>query len=226
MRYFIEGLQGDLQAHVSLGQPTTFQEAESLARMKDIVNKRQGVSDTQQIITQMKTMFSELKGQSAESTKVMAAVAPSPGPSANDKRFDELSKQMRQIQKQLQQNQHSNANYAMAAYDRQIPPSRSFSPRNWQEQPNRQYDQLQRQVARLENDMRRYQNPRRPDFRSFGRSFRSTEGDPICTFCNRVGHTWRVCRQRNRDPRVPPPQNRAPPSGPSSQRLNHSQLNG
>ena len=51
VRYFIEGLQGDLQAYVSLGRPKTFQEAESLARMKDIVNRRQGASDTQSVLT-------------------------------------------------------------------------------------------------------------------------------------------------------------------------------
>lgn len=133
---------------------------------------------------------------------------------------------MNQMQKQMQQQLQLNANYAMASYDQPYPPSRSFSPRNWQDQPNRQYDQLQNQVARLADDFRRYQNPRRPDFRSYGRSFRSTEGDPICTFCNRVGHTWRLCRQRNRDPRLPPPPNRVSPSGPSSNRPNHSQLNG
>lgn len=59
MRYFIEGLQGDLQSYVSLGRPTNFQEAESSARMKDIVNKRQGVSDTKTIISEVKTLFSD-----------------------------------------------------------------------------------------------------------------------------------------------------------------------
>ncbi|KAL9988264.1 hypothetical protein ACROYT_G002693 [Oculina patagonica] len=114
MRYFIEGLQGDLQAHVWLKQPKNFQEAESLARMKDIVNKRQGVSDRQQIISQMKTMFSEFKRQNAESTKVIGAAAPCPGPSASDKKLDELSNQMKQIQEQLEQRQQQlNAQYAL-----------------------------------------------------------------------------------------------------------------
>ena len=58
VRYFIEGLQGDLQAYVWLGRPKTFQEAESLARMKDIVNRRQGATDTHSVLKQMETMFS------------------------------------------------------------------------------------------------------------------------------------------------------------------------
>ena len=92
MRFFIEGLQGDLQAYVSLGRPTNFQEAESLARMKDIVYKRQGVSETKTIISEMKTLFSDLMEKQANSNKVIAAAAPSPGPSASDKKIDEVSK--------------------------------------------------------------------------------------------------------------------------------------
>ena len=45
VRYFIERIQGDLPAYVSLGRPKTFQEAERLARMKDIVNRCQGATD-------------------------------------------------------------------------------------------------------------------------------------------------------------------------------------
>ena len=44
VRYFIAGLQGDLQAYVSLGRSKTLQEAESLARMKDVVNRHQGAT--------------------------------------------------------------------------------------------------------------------------------------------------------------------------------------
>ena len=36
VRYFIEGLQGDLQAYVSLGRPKTFQEAESYKSVQRI----------------------------------------------------------------------------------------------------------------------------------------------------------------------------------------------
>lgn len=233
MRYFIEGLQSDLQAYVSLGRPKNFREAESLARMKDIVNQRQGVSDTQSIITQMQAMFNKLMAQSSDSSKVVAAVAPAPVPSATDKRVDELAQQLKQFQKQQQhqkqqqkQQQYATAHYAMAAYDQPPGQQQQMSPsRNWEGHPNRQMEQLQRQVMRLENELKRYQNPRRPDFRSFGRSYRSTEGDPICTYCNRVGHTWRVCRQRERDPRLPPTNG---PSRPSNSRppFNRPPLNG
>ena len=43
MRYFIDGLQGDLQTYVSLQRPKTFHEAESLARIKDVITAHQWV---------------------------------------------------------------------------------------------------------------------------------------------------------------------------------------
>ena len=116
-------------------------------------------------------------------------------PSQINKRFDELSKQLKQLQKQTTHRPASHA--SVAAYDQpQSSPLRFNQTRNWQGQPTRQIDQMQRQINRLENELRRYQNPRRSDFRSYGRNFRTVEGDPICSFCQRVGHTWRTCQQR------------------------------
>ena len=227
VRYFIEGLQGDLQAYVSLGRPKTFQEAESLARMKDIVNRRQGATDTQSVLKQMETMFTKFMEQPRSTSALIAAAAPAQNMSNTDKKLDDLSTQIKQIQKQQQrQQQQLQASYAVAAYDQPPGTSRSSQPRPWQGGQNTQVDQLQRQVTRLENELRRYQNPRQPDFRSFGRSYRSTEGDPICTYCNRVGHTWRSCRQRTRDPRLPPPNNQPPPPRQPIDRSPNSQLNG
>ena len=89
MRVLIEGLPPDLQCHVSLGRPKTNQE--SMARIKDVVNQRQGVSDSQAILTQMQTMFKDL--MTSNNAKVVAATATAPPPSLPDKRVDELSKQ-------------------------------------------------------------------------------------------------------------------------------------
>ena len=62
---------------MSLGRPKTFQEAESLARMKDIVNRRQGVTDSQSVLTKMQTMFTKFMEQPSNS-KVIAAAEPAP----------------------------------------------------------------------------------------------------------------------------------------------------
>ena len=133
VRYFIEGLQGDLQAYVSLGRPKTFQEGESLARMKDIVNLRQGSTDTQSVLKQMETMFSKFMEQPRSTSKVIAAAAPAQNMSNADKKLDDLSAQIKQLQKQQQrQQQQMQASYAMAAYDQPSGTSRFSQPRNWQ----------------------------------------------------------------------------------------------
>ena len=140
-------------------------------------------------------MFDRFMATTSDSSKVVAGATAATGPSAIDKRLNELTKLVKRIQKHQQQ---AASNYAMPAYDQTQQQSR-----NWQGQPNRQIEQLQWQVSCLQDELRRYQNPRQSDFRSFGRSIRTTEGDPICTYCQRVGHTWHNSRQRiRRDPHL------------------------
>lgn len=226
MRYFVEWLKGDLQAYVALQRPKTLQEAESYARMKHTVNKCQGLSDNS-TLTQVTSLLTRLSDKLAHSpsSQSVAAIASSPPP-AEDKRYEILTQQIKQLQQQQRRMQIANT---VAAYDSPQGGPQRFPNPNWQPQSDRQIDQLQREVARLDNDLRRYQNPRRPDYRSFGRNFRSVEGDPICSFCNRVGHSWRTCRQRNRDPRLPPANTNAPPQraigGPPNFRQTTSQGN-
>ena len=90
----------------------------------------------------------------------VAAALHSPAPSENVK-FDQLSNQIKQLQKQLQQ---VSSNSAMAAYDRPPPQPRPPQSDAWQSQTNRQMQQLQNQVAHLENELCRYQDPRHLDF--------------------------------------------------------------
>ena len=167
--------------------------------MKELVANNQSVPDTQSVINQMEAMFQKLMTQTVSpKPPTIAATSAEPMPSQFNKRFDELSKQLKQLQKQTTQRPASHA--SVAAYDQpQSSPLRFNQTRNWQGQPTRQIDQMQRQINRLENELRRCQNPRRPDFRT-------VEGDPICSFCQRVGHTWRTCQQHGRDPRLPPNQ--------------------
>ena len=207
MRYFTQGLQPQIQSYVALARPKNFQEAESLARMKELVDTTQRTTETENILPRMETMFSKLMNQPPKlsDTKAVAAVSAEPNRSYIDQRFDELSRQFEQLQRQNQN--RAVPNTFAAAYDQQ--PRNTGNPfsnqtRVWQGGPNRQIDQLQRQVNRLESELRRYQNPRRPDFRSYGRNFRTVEGEPICSFCQRVGHTRRTCNQSGRDPRLPP----------------------
>ena len=156
------------------------------------MDNNQSVPDTQTVIDQMEAMFQKLMTQTV-STKLptIAAGSAEPIPSQIDKRFDELSKQLKQLEKQTTQRPAYSASVAASDQPQSDPP-RFNQTRNWQGPPTRQIDQMQRQLNRLENELRRYQNPRRPDLRSYGRNFRTVEGDPICSFCQRVGHTWRT----------------------------------
>ena len=160
-------------------------------------------------------MFDKFMAKTSDSSTVVAGATVVTGPSATDKRLDELTKLVKRIQKHQKQ---AASNYAMPAYDQTQQQSR-----NWQGQPNRLIEQLQWQVSRLQDELRCYQNPRQSDFRSFGRSIRTTEEDPICTYYQRVGHTWRNCRQCIRkDPRLPnatPNGQTRPPMGPGSRPL-------
>lgn len=95
MRYFIEGLQSDLQVYVALQRPKTLQEAESFARMKHTINQRQGLSDNTSAITQVTTLLSRLSDKLSDSTAspALAAIA-NPLPPPEDNRFHLLSKQI------------------------------------------------------------------------------------------------------------------------------------
>ena len=93
MRYLIDGLQGDLQTYVSLQRPKTFQEAEDLARIKDVVNKRQGMGQDPSVVRQLETILGKCLSK--------MVVAASSGPSV-EKRLENLSKKMSQLQRQQQ----------------------------------------------------------------------------------------------------------------------------
>lgn len=145
------------------------QEAESMARMKELVYKNQPKSDNQSALAQMQTILSHLFTQLTTSTKTVASAST---PSALEQRIDDVSKQIQQLQKQNQKFMASVLS-PVAAYDQhdRFPDTQSnrFRP----DQPNHQIEQLQRQVALLEDDLKRYQNPRNPEFCSFPPIFES-----------------------------------------------------
>ena len=68
MCYFTQGLQPHIQSYVTLARPKTFQEAESLARMKELVANNQSVPDTQSVINQMEAMLQKLMTHSVSQT--------------------------------------------------------------------------------------------------------------------------------------------------------------
>lgn len=57
LRYFTQGLNPEIQGYVTLARPKTLQEAESMARMKELVDKNQPKSDNQSALAQMQTVL-------------------------------------------------------------------------------------------------------------------------------------------------------------------------
>ena len=215
MRYFIEGLQGDLQVYVALQRPKNLEEAESFARMKHTINQRQGLSDSHSALTQVTTLLTGISDKLTNNTKAQSVAAISrPTTETECKRLDILAQQIDQLQQQQQFIEYGNTMAAINYY--QEPPL------PWQ------LEQLQQQVASLEDALRHYQNSQDANYRSFGRNYHSTEGGPFCSYCSRVGHTFHSCRQRARDSRLPPPTSRGPLleiEPPPPQHSNHTQGN-
>jgi len=128
IRYFIDGLQGDLKAHVSLAQQDTFQQAETLARVKHTVNKQQGVSDSNLIFDKMQTILTQIRDKLTDNTQVVAAASASS--SIQDRRYEALSRQIKQLQ--WQQQHQASAPNDTAVFDSPQGQFRSSQSRNWQ----------------------------------------------------------------------------------------------
>ena len=118
VRYFIEGLQSDLQVYVALQQPKTLQEAESFARMKHTINQRQGLSDshnyTMNQVAALLTRISDKLTQQSSIQSVAAVSLPTSG--EEDKRFQQLSEQIKQLQQQQQLIDFENSVAAFSHY--------------------------------------------------------------------------------------------------------------
>ena len=125
MRYFIQGLQPHFQSYVTLARPKDFQEAESLARMKELVDINQHASDSKSLLSQMETMFTKLMTQSkTPNPPTIAAVSTESTPPPLDKRLDDLSRQIKQLQKHNQQRPAPNSYIAAIAQPESAEPQR------------------------------------------------------------------------------------------------------
>ena len=164
MRYFIEGLQSDLQAYVALQRPKTLQEAESFARMKHTINQRQGLSDNNSALTRVTALLTRVLDKLPDNTKTEAVAAISrPEAETKGKRLDILSQQIEQLQQQQQFIEYANT---VAAFN------------YYQEEPSLdwQFEQLQERVDRLENALLHCQNQGGLSNRSFGHTYHTSEG--------------------------------------------------
>lgn len=75
--------------------------------------------------------------------------------------MDELSRQIKQLQKHDQQRPAPKSYIAALTQPENVELQRFSQMRSWPGQPHCQIDQMQRQINRLASELRRYQNPRR-----------------------------------------------------------------
>ena len=130
-------------------------------------------------------MFSKLMTRQPKhsDSKTVAAVSAEPSCLYIDQRFEELSKQIKQLQKQNQQSTVSNANMAAYEQPQYVGTPHFTQTRHWQGQPNHLVEQLQHQITCLENELRHKNQP--------VNLYHSMEHNGLkCTYCSRMGHSW------------------------------------
>ena len=200
MNCFISGLHDELKSHVILNRPTTFDEAESLARLKDAVSKstRCGKTDVHgptRLISQIQDLLTDQKMAEKQVET----------PSSNShqlerQRIAELEGQVQLLMSTINQPKESTV----------APISMSYRTGNTATQD---YDTMKKEIiAAVRDEIRRdnHQNapPHRqdtgtgftgntqyPQRESRGQNLRTTDGQPICNSCRKVGHVARYCRE-------------------------------
>ena len=173
MNIFINGLSDDLKTHVILNQPKTFAEAENLARLKDSVGKTLPPTFSAQTVQDRR--IKELEGQvnlllslaSQKKTQTIQALSTSHADIPHDvfQNFD-FDPCMPQNDNRFGNNDPRNLKEEVIAAIQT-----GFNNLNG----NKNWEDSQRRGAR-------------------GRNLRTTDGQPICNNCQRVGHVARYCR--------------------------------
>ena len=218
MNIFINGLTDEIKNHVILNQPDTFAKAENLARLRDAVTRNSSVRDSLTVARNIsqENRIKELEGQvsllvsmASQSKSQKVSVQPiqaiASGISAdfsvnpNTFEYESLSPHASAIQKELS----GFKKEMLAAIDAKFA-------REGQKPEKGKFSQQQRKG---------YSGAR-------GRNLRTTDGQPICNNCQRVGHVARYCRsqvplQQQQQPAAFFPQQQQQPQQPQS--LPHNQ---
>ncbi len=167
MNIFINGLSHELKTYVILNQPTSFAEAENFARLKDAVS-----------VPNASGTFTSTNH-----------------PQSDEKRIRELEGQVNLLMSSLvDKNKTSGFKTEpvnLVSYER---PEMKDNLQNVSEL-HQIIASLKVENERLANQMR---NRPQPQFQEGvrGRNLRTTDGQPICNNCFRVGHVSRYCNSR------------------------------
>ena len=196
MNVFINGLCDEIKNHVILNQPKSFAEAENLARLREAVFKNSGVSNS---LTVAQSVLQEQRIKELEShVNLLVSLA---------------------AQKKSDMSPHSNfgnqnvnsgissRNQSAQAVSQQQPVNISVldAPVN-----SGNMKALKDEIVAAINTGFQNNQPRRGrgQFRpslgnrggARGRNLRTTDGQPICNFCQKVGHVAKYCSERPQQP--------------------------
>ena len=218
MNIFINGFKPKLRSHVVLNQPTSFTEAEKLARLREAVTSTsEENSVTASSPTVHEQRIKELKGQVKLLLSLASNQTSSKLPSLNSITSDVPRNLLHDVPPPLE----SQGDYLAIGSRSEIHQVKA--------------DIIAAIQNSAQNNVRPSQNRFQPNYRnsgeSRGRNLRTTDGQPICNLCQRVGRVARYCQQRYNDyealrAQQLQPRFRQTPSRSQEQYLNQQDLNG
>ena len=196
MNVFINGLVKDLRNHVILGQPKTFAEAENLARLRNAVKRASGVSSpltaSQDKNALQEQKIKELEGQ----VNLLMSIA-----AKNNEQRASLPKPVQALEANAQIATKCQTNPFLPDPQPPVPSVSDFN--------SLKTDLIAAVDARLKsagNMPKRFASGTKPRpsqaAQNFarGRNLRTTDGQPICNYCQRVGHVSKYCHFRTQSP--------------------------
>ncbi|XP_065061270.1 uncharacterized protein LOC135688368 [Rhopilema esculentum] len=195
MNLFINGLSSELKSHVVLNQPTTFAEAEKLARLRDAVSKTSGVNAVAASgQTAQEHRIKELEGQ-VHLLLSLASNKNSPNPPP-----------LNAITGDISHNLSNHSELQIVDYNLHDFMSQHENIVSYFGDGKNEIQQAKTDIiAAIQNAADRNARPPQGQFRPHfsnsggqrGRNLRTTDGQPICNFCLRVGHVARYCPERS-----------------------------
>ena len=201
MNVFINGLVDDLRNHVILGQPKTFAAAENLARLRSAVKRASGVpssltaSQDKNALQEQK--IKELEGQ----VNLLMSIA-----AKKNEHCASLPKPVQALEANMPIATKRQTNPFLPDPQPSVPSANDFL--------SLKTDIIAAVDARLKNASnvpKRFASGTKPRPSQFvqnfarGRNLRTTDGQPICNYCQRVGHVSKYCHFRTQ-PQPPMPQ--------------------
>ena len=176
LNIYINGLVDDIKTHVILNQPETFAKAENLARLREAVMSNDSLTNIRTNVSQ-DYRIKELEGQ--VDLLVSLAAKSKPNPNFQASNVNAISPNYAVEQGVAMGGHQTVTKNELADFksDMLAAMDAKFSSLNKSYRPNRQ-QRNNRSIAR-------------------GRNLRTTDGQPVCNNCRRVGHVARYCNYQD-----------------------------